>query len=253
MSNVTSADWGSRFLTALSHHAAAAPKPVIRVAATVRPVAIPVTGGIISPALLARLGGRDPVEWAPILSDACERHGITTPRRLAAWLANILNETGGLSTLAEGLNYTPASLLKQWPSHFTAVSAQRLGRTSSHPADQQGIANAAYGGRGGNCKAGDGWLFRGAGCLQTTFRGNFQALATVISWTQPLEQLPAYLQTREGAAISAAIFWEQHPGCNEAADQGDITTVRRIVNGGTIGLAPVRVRYADACTAMGIH
>ena len=251
--SASTSDWGPRFLAALSQHAAAAPRPALRVAATLKPVSASPSGGLVSPALLARLGGRDPVNWAPILSDACERHGITAPLRLAAWLANVLNETGGLATLFEGLNYTPAALLQQWPSHFTPASAQRMGRTSSHPANQQGIANTAYGGRGGNAQPGDGWLFRGAGCLQTTFRDNFTALARVIGWTQPLEQLPAYLQTREGAAISAAIFWQEHPDCHAAADRGDIATVRRIVNGGAIGLAPVRARYAEACVALGIH
>ncbi len=208
---------------------------------------------IITVAILTALGGHEAADWAPILDAACRSHGIDTPLRVSAWLANVLNETGSLTVLSENLNYSAESLVAQWPSHFTEATAQEYGRTATHAANQEAIANLAYGGRGGNCKAGDGWLFRGAGGMQTTFRGNFAALAPVIGWTRPLEELPAYLQTREGAAVSAAVFWQAHTGCNQAADRRDIAAVRKIVNGGEIGLAPVQVHYAACLRAFGIH
>ena len=249
---VTTASWRSRFVSALASHAAAAPKPAIRVAAVLKPAAAGPAGELITPALLARLGGRNPNEWAPALSAACTAHDIATPLRVAAFLPNVMNETGDFTVLSENLNYTPASLLAQWPSHFTSATAQRYGRTAQHPANQEAIANLAYGGRGGNTKPGDGWLFRGSGGMQTTFRANYVSLAKAIGWTKPVEDLPEYLQTIEGACVSAAVFWQQ-ARCNAPADRGDIATVRKIVNGGTIGLVPVKARYAAARAALGIH
>jgi len=205
----------------------------------------------ITPALLRQLGAADADAWAPILAAACAAHAITTPRRQAAFLANILVETGGLARLTESLNYRADVLLKQWPKRFTAASAQRLGRTAAHPADQRGIAEAAYGGRLGNgpSGSGDGWLFRGRGLIQLTGRDNYARFAAKLG--MPLADLPAFLETRPGAAQSAASFWER-VGCNTIAENGDIRAVRRLVNGGEIGLDHVREKYHAACRALGV-
>lgn len=107
----------------------------IRIAPTLKPAAV--VAATLTPELLYQLGARDPDLWAPCLARACGANGIGTPRRLAAFLANTLVESGSLGSLVENLNYTPKALLSQWPRHFTPESAQRLGRTASHPADQR--------------------------------------------------------------------------------------------------------------------
>lgn len=222
--------------------------PPIRVAAVLPATATAKLA--LTPALLRRLGAHDADVWAPILAATCAAHGIDTPRRQAAFLANIMVETGGLARLTESLNYRADVLLKQWPKRFTAASAQRLGRTPDHPADQRGIAEAAYGGRLGNGPpgSGDGWLFRGRGLIQLTGRSNYARFADVIK--MPLDQLPAHLETREGAAASAGDFWAT-VGCNDPAQAGNIDRVRLLVNGGDHGLAEVRRCYRDACAALG--
>ena len=245
--------WLAAFIKALGVHSANIAAPAINVAPTLTAVPVAPDGSLITARLLLRLGVREPDAWVGPLAAACAANGINTPLRLAAFLANIMHETACLSLLVENLNYTPASLLKQWPSHFTVAAANKLGRTPSHPADQMGIAELAYRGRGGNKPAGsgDGALFCGHGGMMTTFRGNYTAFAKQIGWTRPVEQLPAYLETREGAVTSAAVFWNQ-AHCNAPADRGDIDAVRRIVNGGSIGLAEVRVIYATAKHALGV-
>ena len=59
----------------------------------------------------------------------------------------------------------------------------------------------------------------------------------------PLKQLVSRLETPEGAADSAAHFWQQK-GCNALADTGDVRAVRRRVNGGENGLQDVQECYA---------
>lgn len=224
--------------------------PVIRIAPTLpRRVAMAAS---LTPELLQRLGARDPDLWAPSLAAACADHGVDTPHRMAAFLANVMVETGRLSSIVESLNYTPQALLRQWPRRFTPEMAQRLGRTASHPADQRGIAEIAYGGRMGNGPAGsgDGWTFRGRGLIQLTGRESYGKFAGSIGMNLP--DLPAYLETRDGAANSAAFYWQTR-NCNDPADAGNIAACRRIVNGGEIGLPEVRQCYATACTAFGIN
>jgi len=249
--------WLNSFLSALPSAAAsagvAAPANPAAAKVTVAPVlaTTPMPGLILTPALLGKLGGKDPDLWAPVLVQACSRHEITSPRRVAAFLANVMVESGRLGLLVESLNYAPNSLLKQWPARFTPAMAQALGRTAAHPADQRGIAEAAYGGRNGNGPpgSGDGWLYRGRGLIQLTFKANYEDMARRMK--VPLESLPALLETRAGAAESAAAFWARR-GCNAVADRGDIVEVRRMVNGGRIGLEEVSRIYQAACRALGV-
>ena len=206
---------------------------------------------LISAALLSSIGVRAPEPWAGPLSAACAAEGIVTPLRIAAFLANVMLETGMLARLVESLDYPPEALLAQWPQHFTPAAAMALGRTASHPADQQGIAELAYGGRFGNRNpgSGDGWLFRGRGCLQHTFRDNFTVLARAIRWPDAVETLPAWLESEVGACQAATLYWQWH-SCNALADQGDIATIRQRINGGTIGLGVVTALYRSILAAV---
>ncbi len=75
--------------------------------------------------------------------------------------------------------------------------------------------------------------------MQTTGRTNYEALAGATgAQLHALTADDSPLLQREGAADSALLFWVQ-AGCNAAADAGSAERVRRIVNGGTIGLDDV--------------
>ena len=190
--------------------------------------------------------------WAGPLTAACLAQSINTAPRIAGLLANVLHETGNLTALTEGMNYSSDALLVQWPSHFDDDDAQRLGRTAAHPADQRGIAERAYGGRYGNRAegSGDGWLYRGHGAMQTTFYANYLSLAKATGWTRSISDLPAYLVTPDGASPSAAVFWN-HAGCNVMLDAGQITRARVTCNGGGIGLDDVLVRFGRIRALLG--
>jgi len=207
-------------------------------------------GAGVTPELLARLGILDAREWAQALAEPCIAHRITTKQRLAHFLANVLHESGDLTRLVENLNYSAEGLLRIWPSHFSATEARRWGRGRDHPADERAIAERAYGGRIGNRTegSGDGFLYRGRGLIQLTGRANYEAAARALGVA--LSVLPSWLETREGAARSAAWWWAAH-GCNELADRGDIVALRRRVNGGLIGLEDVRNRFTRALAALG--
>lgn len=198
---------------------------------------------MITAKLMQGLNWADPAEWAAVLDTACARREINTSKRVAMFLANTGHETAGGRKLRESLNYRVEALVKQWPRYFSPEYAAEVGRTDKQPADQKAIAEAAYGGRMGNKNPGDGWRFIGRGLMQTTGRYNYERLAEIVN--RPVDELPEWIETREGAAESAAIFWHAN-NCNDLADAGAVDRCRQRINGGLIGIDDVRARYATA-------
>jgi putative chitinase len=65
-----------------------------------------------------------------------------------------------------------------------------------------------------------------------------------------VEEIPDYLSTFEGAVQSACWFWETN-NLNQWADAGDILTLTKRINGGTIGLEDRKKHYAHALHVLG--
>jgi putative chitinase len=188
-------------------------------------------------------------DWAVWLDAAMQRYAITTPRRVAHFLAQIGHESNGLTVTEEDLFYRTAGRIQAvWPRRFaTEAEAARYVR------DPEALANLVYGGRRdlGNVKPGDGFAFRGRGLIQTTGRRNFTRLAEVYGLDTP-EAAAAWAATREGAAMSAGLFWADNR-LNDLADQGAGEMVESItlrVNGGRNGLADRRAIYARAAAVL---
>ncbi len=189
-------------------------------------------------------------DWAVWLDAAMQRYAITTPRRVAHFLAQVGHESNGLTVTEEDLFYrTAARIQAVWPRRFaTEAEAARYVR------DPEALANLVYGARRdlGNVKPGDGFAFRGRGLIQTTGRRNFTRLAEVYGLGTP-EAAAAWATTREGAAMSAGLFWSDNR-LNDLADQGAGEMVEAItlrVNGGLNGLADRRAIYARAAAVLG--
>lgn len=201
--------------------------------------------------LAAATGASIPVAtaWLAPLDLAMQRYQINTPLRQAAFLSQIGVESNGLTELVENLNYSMAGLLALWPDHFDAINAVAYGRTASHPADQQMIANIAYGGRMGNGDAasGDGWRFRGRGAIQLTGRANYRQAGMALGLD--LEANPDQAAQPLAAALTAAWYWNAH-GCNAMADGGHIDAVTQAINGGQTGVARRQTLYAIALPAL---
>ncbi|GAC1583210.1 MAG: hypothetical protein NVS3B5_17730 [Sphingomicrobium sp.] len=205
---------------------------------------------MVTPELLRALGVQaTPEIWAPAIDKACAAHGINTPRRLAAFLGNVLHETGNLSCTIENLNYTPQRLCEIWPAHFADDNAHRYGRTDTRSADQHMIAELAYGGRMGNGPpgCGDGWKFRGHGLPMLTGRENYARFGQMIGVSA--DDLPALMEKPDTSAEVAALFFEKS-GCNELADDDDLTAIRERWNGGRIGLLAVQMRTQAVMKAL---
>jgi putative chitinase len=183
--------------------------------------------------------------WHHALEQALPDYDINTPPRVAAFVAQCAHESGGFRFLKENLNYKAESLMRVWPRYFKdATTAQKYAH------NQEAIANRAYANRMGNGSeaSGDGWKFCGRGLIQLTGRSNYQAFADSIE--TDINDIPEYLATFEGAVQSACWFWESN-NLNKWADAGDILTLTKKINGGTLGLADRQKHYEHALHILG--
>lgn len=129
-----------------------------------------------------------------------EKYQINTPKRLAAFLAQLAHESGSFKYVRE-------------------------------------IASGeAYEGRKdlGNIQPGDGVKFKGRGLIQITGRTNYTKLGE--AFKQDFITNPEKLEQPLFATLSAGWFWSMH-GLNQLADKGDFILITKRINGGTNGLA----------------
>jgi putative chitinase len=181
--------------------------------------------------------------WHHALEQLFPDYDINTPKRMAAFIAQCAHESGGFMVLKENLNYKPASLRKLFSKYFS--NDQIAQQYCSKPNKQEAIANRIYASRMGNGdeSSGDGYRFCGRGLIQLTGRSNYQSFADSLEMN--INDVPEYLATFEGAAQSACWFWETNK-LNQWADAGDILTLTKRINGGTIGLEDRKKHYDHA-------
>jgi putative chitinase len=178
--------------------------------------------------------------WHEALSKILPDYDINTPERVAAFLAQTAHESGGYKALKENLNYKAETLCKVWPRLFPNMDI-----ANQYAHKPEAIANRAYGGRMGNGPeaSGDGFKFCGRGLIQLTGKDNYTKFAESIE--TPVEELPEFLGTFEGAIQSACWFWETN-NLNQFADSGDVLTMTKRINGGTLGLQDRQQHYTHA-------
>ena len=202
---------------------------------------------ILSQEQLAQLLPGNPYidHWFHALCEILPDYDINTPNRVAAFMAQCAHESGGFRALKENLNYKAASLRRVFPKYFPNddIAAAYAGK-------QEMIANRVYGGRMGNGDehSGDGFKYCGRGLIQLTGKSNYQAFADSIETA--VEDVPEYLQTFEGSVQSACWYWESN-NLNQYADNGDILTMTKRINGGTIGLSDREAHYKHALAVLG--
>ena len=187
--------------------------------------------------------------WHKALEQLLPDYEINTPQRIAAFVAQCAHESGGFVFLTENLNYRWQSLRKIFPKYFpTDELAQEY---ANRPNKQEAIANRIYASRMGNGpeESGDGFRFRGRGLIQLTGRSNYTWFAASLEISP--EEATEYLTTFEGAAQSACWFWETNK-LNQWADKGDILTLTKRINGGTIGLDDRIKHYEHALHVLGV-
>jgi len=199
--------------------------------------------------------------WLPYFNSIPKNFGIDTPLRMAAFLAQVGHESGGLTLLEENLNYSAEGLANVWPKRYAKklqnglYAKNNVGRylpsalaikIARKPVL---IASWTYADRMGNgsVESQEGWKYRGRGILQITGKSNYAELTlnTGIDFVSNPDLLkePAY------ALISACFFWKSN-NLNRFADKKDIVSLSKVINGGIIGLEHRKALYEKACKTL---
>jgi putative chitinase len=192
------------------------------------PVAIPP-----SEFKLAALKGHVPDAVIAMIPDTAAKFNITTPLRLAHFLAQCGHESGGFKAVQENLNYSADGLVKIFGKYFNATTAAGYAR------NPEKIASKVYASRMGNGDEAskEGWKFRGRGYIQLTGKSNYTNFTKFIG--EDCIANPDLVATKYPLA-SAAFFFNSNnlwALCDKGADDQAVTGVTKRVNGGTIGLA----------------
>lgn len=153
--------------------------------------------------------------YVTVINKWSEHFGITTPLRMAHFLAQIAHES-------VEMKYT-----------------------------KEIASGKAYEGRKdlGNTQKGDGVRYKGRGLIQITGRANYKRYADycgydVVAKPELLERLP-------GAVKSAMWYWQMR-GLNELADNDEFVKITKRINGGTNGIDNRRKYLTRAKTVLNI-
>jgi putative chitinase len=168
-------------------------------------------------------------KWLEPLLETFEKYDISTPKRQAYFIGQCMHESGGFKQLKENLNYSAKGLMATWPSRFPDIDT-----AEKYERNPEKIANKVYAGRMGNTEDGDGAKYIGRGLIQLTGKENYANCGSAIG--VDLVANPDLLATPKYAALSAGWFWNRK-GLNALADEDDIDTITKRINGGLIGIA----------------
>jgi putative chitinase len=155
-------------------------------------------------------------KYVEALGDCMLIYDITTPPRMAAFLAQLAHESGELRYVEE-----------------LATGEAYEGRQDL-----------------GNTEDGDGVRFKGRGLIQVTGRSNYQNCSLALFDDFRLLDQPELLEEPYWAVMSAGWFWHRN-NLNVLADRGDFKAITKKINGGYNGLHERERYYKRALEAFG--
>jgi putative chitinase len=171
----------------------------------------------------------DPV-WVDALNETFQRFNILTPIQQASFIGQCGHECGNFRILEENLNYRAETLMKLWKARFPTIEI-----ANEYARNPKKIANKVYANRMGNRDeaSGDGYRFRGRGCIQLTGHANYFHAGQACG--EDFVMQPDLVATPRYAAMTAGWFWDTHK-LNQYADRQDFLMMTKKINGGIIGL-----------------
>jgi predicted chitinase/uncharacterized protein YukE len=161
------------------------------------------------------LSAKKAAAYLPLLNAAMAEANINTPRRQAAFLAQVAHESGQFRYMEE-----------------IASGAKYEGRKDL-----------------GNTQPGDGVLYKGRGPIQLTGRANYEAAGQALGLD--LVNNPKTVSDPSVGFRTTAWYWDSR-GLNDLADAGNFREITHRINGGYNGQADREAYYAAAKKALGI-
>lgn len=184
-----------------------------------------------------------------IVDDVFAEFGIEDPKVVAQLMANISHENGAGTIIRESGNYTHAERIVEMfgaPHSSAAVSMSEALALVGRPRELfERVYNVPRSPKLakdlGNCAPGDGYRFRGGGDLQLTGRDSYQRIGDLVG-VDLVDNPDVLADPHISFRVAVAEFCALKGGAAvKAAARGQTAVVRRIVNGGTNGLAEVTV------------
>ena len=170
-------------------------------------------------------------------NETFEHFDINTPESMAMFLAQTGHESGNFSATEENLNYSAKGLTGTFRKYFPSEAD-----ATPYARKPEKIANRVYGGRMGNGPeaSGEGYKYRGRGVIQLTGKDNYRNCGKALGIDLLAE--PDQVAKNPVAVLSAGWFWDTRK-LNTWAEKGDVLTVTKKINGGTIGLEDRKKHY----------
>lgn len=165
---------------------------------------------------------------------------IVTPARWHGVCGTWSPETGDLSIFWESGAYTASGIMRVFGvgRHSAAVTeAEARHLAGNGPALFErvyGLGNPRKAKELGNTEPGDGWRFRGMGPNQLTGRWAHEKCAAEIGCS--LDDLATPMN-----ALRASLLEWRDKGCNGWADKQDWTSIRKLINGGSLKVPASRL------------
>ena len=183
------------------------------------------------------------LQWVDALNATFQRFNILTPIQQASFIGQCGHECAQFKVLEENLNYRAETLMKLWSKRFPTLEI-----ANQYARNPKKIANMVYSNRMGNRDeaSGDGYRFRGRGCIQLTGHANYFHAGQACGQDFVME--PDLVATPQFAAMTAGWFWDTHR-LNQYADARNYTLMTKKINGGTIGLND-RIKHIDMALAV---
>lgn len=173
---------------------------------------------------------------------------INTPLRLCHFLAQVIHESGHLKYKRENLNYSASALRKVFGKYFrTDAEAEVYARKPEM------IANRVYANRmgNGNEASGDGSFYMGRGLIMLTGKCNYKDCAKYIK--VDLVNYPNLICDYPEINIKVACwFWNKNK-LNTFADEDDILTITKKINGGFLGIEDRKINLKKAKEVINIY
>lgn len=159
--------------------------------------------------------------------------------RLAEWIGETSNETGGYTAFQENMSYSAERIAQVWPGRFPSVASAK-----PYERNPRALASKVYGDRMGNRPGtDDGYDHRGGGLLQHTGAGEYDKLFQRLGFTPDDVRDPA-------KSVIAACDFFARAGTQRFVDQSDFPGARKSVNGGLIGVDEVAARRNRTLTVL---
>jgi putative chitinase len=176
-----------------------------------------------------------------------QQHGITTPQRMAHFLAQAMTETGSFKVLRESMNYRAPRIMfifgvGRHSAKITAAEAETLAHNEEALAERvYGLGNPKKARELGNNQPGDGFRFRGNGVLQMTGRDAHRRRGAASHLD--FENSPELATLPEHALKPALQEWSDG-NLNRFADVDDIRSITLRINGGLNGFPERKAFFA---------